>query len=171
MLHSYYSFAGGVGHNRCEDTIMNKKTLFDQATTDEFVFKMNKAASFTALDEFGILFPDGRINWSYLEDKGQVVIMGVLDIACQEEPIHHHYGGKLYNINVWWQKFKAKHMPRWFIRRFPVNEVTIVAVHKFPELDPPASVLGREFVHLRTVDMWRVQDKLDKEKEKDEQSS
>lgn len=53
----------------------------------------------------------------------------------------------------WWQAFKARWFPDILKRRFPVIKTRIIAVHKFPELNLPDSVLGREFVHLKLLDV------------------
>ena len=58
----------------------------------------------------------------------------------------------------WWQALKERWFKPWMLRRWPVNYIEVIAVHKFPELSPPDEVLGREFVTLKLVD----EDKLEK---------
>uniref|UniRef100_A0A6H1ZGQ6 Uncharacterized protein n=1 Tax=viral metagenome TaxID=1070528 RepID=A0A6H1ZGQ6_9ZZZZ len=132
---------------------MSTQELFNQATTNEFVFRMNKAASVIALDEFALIFGDGRIHWDYIEQEGKIIIRGLLHFVTQEEHLC------CYPMD-WWQHAKQRWFPKWALRKWPVKKHEVMVMHKFPELDPPTSILGREFVSLRIVDMWKVQDKI-----------
>ena len=140
---------------------MNKKKrdkLFDQVTIDQFVFRMWKLTTAFAISDFGVLMQGDRIKWDYLEHEGQKVIRAMLQIATQEEELCSYPAD-------WWAAFKLRWFPVWLLKRYPAKEVQVMAVHKFPELNPPESVLGREFVHLKTIDMDKVQKKLEREEE------
>jgi len=137
---------------------MKKEEIFDRATIDKFTLEMKKIASVKAIDDFAIILGGDRIKWSYLEDTGRTMIRGIMRVATQEEPLCKYPAD-------WWQHVKERWFRKWMLRRWPVKYEEVIAMHKFPELDPPAGVLGREFVHLEIVDSWKLQDKLLKEKD------
>jgi len=107
---------------------------------------MQTIASVEALEDFGVLIDGERIRWGVSEK----MIRALFSFATMEEPLCTYPAD-------WWQHFKQ----RWFgvrlQKKFPIKYREVIAMHKFPELSPPDSVLGREFVHLQVVDMDKLQ--------------
>jgi len=135
---------------------MSTKQFIDQATIDHFTFHIQTIVATQALDTYGVLIHGDRPKWEYLESEGKLILRALLRVATQEDPLCR------YPVD-WWQAVKERWFPPWLLRRYPVRYKEVIAVHNFPELDPPEGVLGREFVHLKVVDMDKLQKKLEKE--------
>jgi len=133
---------------------MDRDKLLDDCLSEEFIFKVQRIWVERALD-YGILLHPERLKvtvWDMI-NMDAIGIRLLLDIATQK--------GDTWAIPAdWWQHFKQRWFPRWLERRFPVRTKLIGALHKFPEIDLPP--MGREFVHLRVIDPWKLQDKLEK---------
>ena len=145
---------------------MNQKEILQYLSSQEFKFTLKRFASEVSFTYKGLVIDPERfaIDFTFGEG-GQVLIKLLLDIATKEETIEELPDGL-------WQHFKqclyAKlpiFIARYAIRHWPVRTRWITSLHLFPELRVPEEVLGKEFVSLRTVDMWDLQDKLEKQKE------
>ncbi len=121
--------------------------------SEEFTFKVRQLATVLALDRNGIIVNPDRFIIENMGDSIRVL----LDVATQEEDI-------METPSDWWQHFKLRWFPRWLKKRYPVKMSWISAIHQFPELDIPHNVLGREFVHLKVIDSWKLQDKMEEKK-------
>ena len=133
---------------------MKKEDLIDYLSSEDFMFKLKRYAS-----EFGFLYrgvkvPPEQFIVKIIEGEvGQLSLRLLLDVATQEDDLCS------YPCD-WWQAFKERWFPAWAKRKTPVRMTEVLAVHKYPELAVPENPLGREFVHLRYVDSWALQDKL-----------
>ena len=95
-------------------------------------------------DNSGLRLDPERAILSEWEDHlGQKVVQCAIDIVTQETPIIHF-------PRDWWQHFKLRWFPKWAQKKTPIKMIEVIAVHKFPELQPPQ--LGREFVTLRFME-------------------
>lgn len=116
------------------------------STNKEFRLTIREIVQEIALAENGIILPNGNFDFHLFFDlMSRQVARSILRLATLEEPI----------VEIpadWWQHFKHRWFPRWLRRKFPVKTKWVSAVHKFPELEVPQGILGREFVHLRLVD-------------------
>ena len=132
-------------------------------TEEEYEFKLKRLVAQTVIDSALLMNADRfeRVEIN-LDDCDARLVRWLVDIATQEEPLFRH-PTKLNCKGLWWQYFKQRWFPDWLLRKFPVKEEEIIAVHKFPELNIPEQALGREFVHLRIV----KPEELTKEKEDD----
>lgn len=144
--------------------LVNNREILEAVSSESFKFSMKRLGVEIALDEHGlILDPDRFSIEDIVFDNGRYMLRTLLNVATQEETIAE------IPVN-WWEHLKKTiyrntWFPRWIKRRFPVEVDWLVAVHKFPELNVPESLLGREFVHLKVVDPWELQDKLKGEHE------
>ena len=132
---------------------------------EEYEFKLKRLVAQCLVDKALLMNPD-RFERKEIDELEDVIdarmVRWLIDIATQEEPLFRH-PTKLNCKGLWWEYVKARWFPDWLLRKFPVKEEEIIAVHKFPELNIPDQALGREFVHLRIVDP----EELAKEKEDD----
>lgn len=122
-------------------------------TFPEATVKLKTIGVQLALAEFGVILSPDRIKVEWDITAVIPCLRVLLHIATQEETISEIPSG-------WFQAFKARWLmnPKWvrlypkWVRRWVQPKMSwIVAVHKFPELDVPDSVMGREFVHIRVV--------------------
>jgi hypothetical protein len=144
---------------------MNEKTKLDEIIqSEEFVFKMQRLVSQIALDDFGIILAPERLAIQDLayDYMMQRAVRLILTLATQEETIAEvpiDWGQHLkQTMYLKWGRL----IPKWLRRISPVKTRWIVAIHKFPELAVPESVLGREFVHLKYIDPDNLKEKLEK---------
>lgn len=122
---------------------------------EEFTFQVQQLAEVLAMGR-GTKIAGERFDVEEKVEATRYLIALVLDIATQEEPMMRIPAD-------WWQAFKERWYPQWLKKKSPVKYKEIVAVHRFPELEVPHEVLGREFVHLKIVDV----DKMVKEQEEE----
>ena len=127
-------------------------TVLDSLKSDEFKFKIQRFAVESAIAR-GLAMSDKRVHISVVENTLITRVSLLLDIATQEELIAEAPA-------TWWDAFKEQHFPKWLLRRFPANHIWYVAQHKFPELNLPDNVLGREFVTLKII-TWDEFEKLE----------
>lgn len=137
---------------------------------EEYQFKMQRYAQIISLGKHGVRIGAERFKFDdKIDQAGQHLVRLILDVATQEEPL----------VKVpanWFESLKEALVRRWnwglagiwfgrFVRRWwPVRYIEYIAMHKFPEVAVPEDVLGREFVHLKVVDVEELED-VAKEKE------
>ncbi len=109
----------------------------------ELTFKLQRVASGIALLN-GLQIEPDRFIVKFKEANGVQTIQLLLDILIQEEELYGHPAD-------WWQMFKERYFPKWAKRRWPIKQTEVWAMHKYPELEPPNDIIGKEFVHLRIV--------------------
>uniref|UniRef100_A0A6M3L5K6 Uncharacterized protein n=1 Tax=viral metagenome TaxID=1070528 RepID=A0A6M3L5K6_9ZZZZ len=148
---------------------MNKRDLIKRLSSQEFKFTMRRFASEVAFTYKGLVIDPERFEIDFtFGEGGQTLIKLLLDVVTKEQTIEELPDGL-------WQHFKqclyAK-LPTFIARRvrrkFPVRTRWVTAMHLFPELHVPEEVLGKEFVTLRTVDMFSLQDALEKQEEEED---
>ena len=132
------------------------------AEEETYEFKIKRIVTQALVDKALLMNPDRfkLTETDVLEYYDAKMVRWLVDIATQEEPLFRH-PTRLNCKGLWWQYFKQRWFPDWLLRKFPVKDEEIIAVHKFPELNIPDQTLGREFVNLRIVDP----EELAKEKE------
>lgn len=112
----------------------------------EYSFKMQQIAQVVALQTKGVVLQADRFKFDdHITRAGQHLIRLVLNIATQEEDLCRYPAD-------WWQALKERWSPEWLKRKTPVKWTEVIAMHKYPELSVPDSVLGREFVNLKIVE-------------------
>ena len=127
----------------------------DDLISTEHTFQLRRLTQSIALSQGGIILAPERVRFEIIEHEAQDILRGVITYLTQEEPLCK------YPAN-WWEAFKLRVFPRWLKRKTPAIKMTEVwAVHRFPELDPPESMVGREFISLHIVN----QDKLEGNKD------
>ena len=82
----------------------------------------------------------------YADEALGHTLRACVDICTMEHPIYRH--PKLTP----WNLFKYWFFPNWLKQQTPVLYTEVIAVHKFPEVEPPKQMLGREFVHVIQMD-------------------
>ena len=120
----------------------------------EYEFKVKRLVVQRLVDK-GLIIEANRLKRQQhgdLEDYDAQLIRHILDIATQEDPLYKH-PTRQNSRGMWWEYLKARWFPDWLLRKFPIKYEEIIAVHKFPELSLPDSLLGREFVHLKIVEL------------------
>ncbi len=143
---------------------MNKSLMPEE----DFTFRMRKLTAVLTIDR-GLKIDPKRVQFEILSEHdmatGQRLISALLNVATQEETIAEvpdtwfdHLKQDICQ-SQWWMKHGSK-VPRFIKNKLAWKSKWVVAVHKFPELDPPESVLGHEYVHLKVVDPWKLQDSL-----------
>jgi len=145
---------------------MNKRELLKRLSSQEFKFTLKRFASEVAFEYKGLVIDKDRFDIDFtFGEGGQVLIKLLLDVVTKEQTIEELPDGL-------WQHFKqclyAKlptFIARYVKRRFPVKTRWVTSLHLFPELHVPEEVLGREFVTLRTVDSFELQDALERQGE------
>ena len=125
---------------------MKKKNLSDALSDPEYIFKV-KQLVIQKLVESGLNMDYHRFN----QQVNEPMVQWLVKVLVQEETLAKY-------PSDWWQALKERWFKPWMLRRWPVRYTEVLAVHKFPELNPPDEVLGREFVTLKLVD----EDKLAK---------
>jgi hypothetical protein len=136
--------------------------ILEELSGEEFTFKMQRLGTIIAIDQAGINIDPERFQIeSIVGDAGQRMLRALITIATQEETIAE------IPSNLWEyikeSFYKRNLLPKFVRRRFPVKTRWITAVHKFPELAVPGSILGREFVHLRILDADELKKRLEKQ--------
>ena len=108
------------------------------------------------------MFAPERIKLQVLDYVNYRAIKAILDLTCLEEDTYYHPAD-------WWQAIKDRWLPRWAKRYFRVRMKEVAAIHKFPELDIPPDLFGREFVSFRVLDekYYMPRDKEQQEEEND----
>jgi len=147
---------------------MNKRELLKRLSSQEFKFQMRRYASEVAFTYKGLVVDPDRFETDFtFGEGGQVLIKLLLDVVTKEQTIEELPDGL-------WQHFKqclyAK-LPTFIARRVnrwcPIKTRWLSAMHLFPELHVPEEVLGREFVTLRTIDPFELQDALERQEEEE----
>ncbi len=72
------------------------------------------------------------------------VLKATVTIAMQEEELTKY-------PSDWWQALKERWFPKWMKQRWPIKYNEVWAYHKFPDLEIPESLLGREKVSVRII--------------------
>jgi len=123
---------------------------------------MKQFASQCAIDYKGVLLDPERFTIETIYgDKGQMLIRLLLDVATREKKIDeipaNWFEGLKEAIYRRWPR-----PSRWAARRWHPRMKWVVAMSQFPELHVPNELVGREFVTVRIVDMWDVQDAIER---------
>ncbi len=113
-----------------------------------------------ALDEFGIIVKPERITvqtwWDELGLKRMfraLFTMATIEETIAEIPADwwHHFKQRWFSGRKW-----LRYCPIWLRVALKPKMMWVVAQHKFPELEVPNEVMGREFVHLKVVELPKV---------------
>lgn len=103
----------------------------------------------------GLNISPGRImGREFVDDLGRQIIQTMLAVATQEEEIVSFPDNWLTRLGKTWHNVKRR-LPRWARAILRPGEVSVMAVHKFPEVNVPNNLLGNEFVHFK---IWKVLD-------------
>ena len=144
---------------------MEREEVFEFIAEQEHTFHVRQMKMDVMLN-YGILMnPDRlRIGVIELEDGPYQIIRGLLDIATQEEKVFEYPNNFLTRLGQDWHELKERWMPKWLRRRLPIKRIQVDAIHKFPELNIPNDLVGKEFVKFRVVDMDKLRKKMEDSK-------
>ena len=125
------------------------------AVLEKFVFDVHKYIILSCIAKGVDIQPD-KVAVSYEETKGgELIGKAVIDILTLHRPLCTH-------PRDWWQAFKERWFPQWMLDRWPPRYCHVEAEYKFPEMNPPESVLGRQFVHLKVLDEDKIRKDLER---------
>ena len=108
-------------------------------------FRLQSIAHAVAAD-YGLLLRGERLQLEYLDQLGQTIIRGILDIAVKDEQVLDLPDG-------WFQMLKHEVFPRWLLKLSPVRYKRIWAVHLFPEINIPPEYFDKQYVQFRVREL------------------
>ncbi len=133
---------------------MDRKDFLD-CLGEDYSFHVRKVTNTIALDR-GLLLDANRVEIRrYVrEELTSDIIQGVLSIACQDEEVFDY-------PSDWWEWAKERWLPKWLKKRYPVRMARIWAIHKYPELNVPNELVGKEYIHFRVVNDEKLRKKIE----------
>jgi len=141
-----------------------KREEFLECLGEDFTFRVRSVVKQVALAN-SLLVRLDRVELQHIVDDyiGNHIIRGLFRFATLEEEVFDYPDNFLTRLGQWWHAFKAKKFPRRLYKRFPNVTKRVWATHKFPELNMPNELVGREFIHFRVVNEDKLA-KVDKER-------
>jgi len=132
---------------------MKKDEALQGAILEKLTFETHKYIVLASIAQ-GIQLDPSRVRVSLEANQpGKLLGQAVITILTQHDTLCRYPRG-------WFQAFKLQFFPEWLLRLFPVKYVHVDAVYKFPEMNPPESVLGKQFVTLRIIDEDKMRKNL-----------
>jgi len=132
---------------------MKKEEALKGAVLDKLTFETRKYIVLASIAQ-GVQINPERVTVSIEENHtGQLLGQAVVTILTQHDTLCRYPRG-------WFQAFKLQFYPERLLRWFPVKYTHVDAEYKFPEMNPPESVLGRQFVTLKIIDEDRLRKNL-----------
>lgn len=137
--------------------VARKYTIDDIVSNEEYLFHVRRLVGEYVVSMSLLMDTKRFVLERVIRDHipGEI-FRGILAIATQEEEVHKYPAD-------WWHMFKARFFPTWLKRKSPIRYNYVWAIHKFPELNLPNSLVGREFVHFKVIDSDELE-KLGREK-------
>jgi hypothetical protein len=82
------------------------------------------------------------------DSVGQAVIRLMFGLATQEEEVFEFSDNWMTRLGQWWWK-KQKRLRAKYHRLPKPRVIKVWAVHKFPDVNVPLNLTGKEYVHFR----------------------
>lgn len=126
---------------------------------DTYTFQVRTIAKQVAVDN-ALLVAEDRVELQHIlrDTIPTDIIRGLFHFATLEDQVFDYPNNFLTRWGQKWQTFKERRLPKKLLKKYPLKQHRVWAIHKFPELNLPNSIVGREFVHFRVID----EDKLEK---------
>jgi len=121
---------------------------------EDFSFRVHRIIGMIHLEN-SLMINQDRYKIQIVENFVDKMLRGMLEIATHEDQVHDY-------PEDWWQSCKARWFPDWLKRKSPVRYSRIWAVHKYPELNIPNELVGREFIHFKVVKDSELANYVDK---------
>jgi len=134
---------------------------------EDYTFKIRTIAKQVAID-MGLMIRADRVKIQHVlrEELPYQIIRGLFSFATLEDQVFDYPNNFLTRWGQKWQSFKDRRFPRWLRKRCPLKVNRVWATHKFPELNIPNELVGREFIHFKVVREDKLAEVGKEEKEK-----